>query len=128
MLSNRRRVATFGLASLLTGCSIVAVRPEPTASQQPPTVVCATRLAPALDTVGALLLAVGGLYANVVRHVFCETSENPRPCGSDIPAYIPAMVALTSSLYGSWAVDRCEHKLEELSKDAAQPFPAKAGP
>ena len=129
MARRQRHLLALALAAMsATGCSLVFVRPTPAVLTRSGAVVCSTTVAPDLDVLATLVLALGGGMANGVRHAFCEESENPRPCGSNIPAYIPAMIAAASSIYGFWAVSHCEQELEKLSKDAAQPFPAKAGP
>jgi hypothetical protein len=128
MARKQSHLLALALAAMsATGCSFVFVRPTPTVSTGSGVVVCGTMVAPDLDVFATLGLALGGGMANGVRHAFCETSENPRPCGSDIPAYIPAMIAAASSLYGFWAVSHCNKKLEELSREPAQPFPVRTG-
>jgi len=129
MARKQSHLLALALAAMsAAGCSFVFVRPTPTVSTGSGAVVCGTMVAPDLDVFATLGLALGGGMVNGVRHAFCETSENTRPCGSNVPAYIPAMIAAASSLYGFWAVSYCERELEKLSKDAAQPFLAKAGP
>jgi len=118
MARKQSHLLALALAAMsAAGCSFVFVRPTPTVSTGSGAVVCGTMVAPDLDVFATLGLALGGGMVNGVRHAFCETSENT-----------PAMIAAASSLYGFWAVSYCERELEKLSKDAAQPFPAKAGP
>ena len=122
MTTIRRPLEVALLASVLaTGCSIIAVRPDPTHLPSGKT-VCASYVPPLLDAIATPFWAGWGYFLDN----FCIDSQSPY-CGKSLTHYIPAMVTAASALYGAWAVNRCIGKLEELPPDAAQPFPARSG-
>jgi len=127
-MSKQFRFFALALTSLsATSCSIIFVRPDPTVLRSGKT-VCGTHAAPAADLVATMMWAGIGVFADNICLSEGGPAANPDRCGPSVSHYIPAMIAAASSIYGFWAVSRCEHKLAELSRDAAQPLPARLGP
>jgi hypothetical protein len=122
MIGHQGRLAIFGLVSLLaTGCSFIAVRPVPTVLPTSGRTVCATYFPVFLDGVA---LPLWGAFGYVLDDL-CITIDGRECQGRKrLTHYIPAMIVAASAVYGVWAVNHCNNKLEQLPSDSGSPFPA----
>ncbi len=125
-----RCVATACAALLpMTGCSFALVRPTPSNDPHTGYGQCRSVAYPVVDAIGAgALVALAVVGQEVGRGIAeCGKYPNDSACRFSPLYFIPAMVAAASSIYGFWAVSKCESQLGAIDEGAHDASPGIGG-